>query len=93
MTILADPSGQPLRPFGYFRSHFDKARKAAEKKAQELGVEFFPFQFRDLRAKAASDIESMSTARKLLGHTTESMTRDYVRARVGEKVTPIQRKK
>ncbi len=55
LTILADPKGQPLKPFGYFRSHFDKARTAAALKAKELGVEFTRFQFRDLRAKAASN--------------------------------------
>lgn len=92
MTILADPKGQALKAFGYFRSHFDKARAAAAKEAGELGIEFVRFQFRDLRAKAASDIESMAQARKLLGHATEEMTRHYVRTRVGERVSPIMAK-
>lgn len=92
MTILTDPSGQRLKAFGYFRSHFDKARDAAEKEAKELGIEFQRFQLRDLRAKAASDMESMGNARKLLGHTTENMTRNYVRNRVGESVNPVMRK-
>lgn len=92
MTILADPKGQALKPFGYFRSHFDTARTEAEKEAKALGIELMRFQFRDLRAKAASDIESMTQARKLLGHATEEMTRHYVRARVGERVSPIMAK-
>lgn len=92
MTILADPKGQALKSFGYFRSHFDKARDAAEKEAEQIGIEFVRFQFRDLRAKAASDIESMTQARKLLGHATEEMTRHYVRARIGERVSPIMAK-
>jgi len=92
VTILTDPKGQPLKPFGYFRSHFDKARDKAEREAQELGISFERFQLRDLRAKAASDLESMSQARKLLGHATENMTRQYVRARVGEKVMPVMAK-
>jgi hypothetical protein len=37
-TILADPKGQPLKEFGYFRSHFDKARDAAEQEAKKLGI-------------------------------------------------------
>ncbi|MDA8093723.1 MAG: tyrosine-type recombinase/integrase [Betaproteobacteria bacterium] len=93
MTILADPKGQPLKPFGYFRSNFDKARDEADKDAKSLGIPFERFQLRDLRAKAASDIESMSEARKLLGHTTENMTRHYVRARVGDRVLPVSGKK
>jgi len=88
-TIISDPNGQPLKEFGYFRSHFDKARTAAEKEAKEKGVPFLRFQFRDLRAKAASDLDSMTQARKLLGHTTENMTRNYVRARIGETVMPV----
>ena len=92
MTILADPKGQALKAFGYFRSHFDKARDAAKVEADALGVPFIRFQLRDLRAKAASDLESMSHARKLLGHTTENMTREYIRARVGERVSPVMAK-
>jgi integrase len=91
MTLLVDPKGQQLKPFGYFRSQFDKARDLAEKRAAELGVEFTRFQFKDLRAKSASDMETMANARKLLGHSTESMTAKYVRTRVGERVSPIQR--
>lgn len=74
-------------------AHISTRREKPQKKAKELGVEFLRFQFRDLRAKAASDMESMANARKLPGHTTEAMTRDHVRARIGEKVSPIQRKK
>lgn len=87
MTILCDPKGQQLKPFGYFRSQFDHARDRAEAKAAELGIEFTRFQFKDLRAKSASDMESMAKARKLLGHSTESMTAKYVRQRVGEKIS------
>lgn len=92
MTILTDPNGQAFKSFGYFRSHFDLARNAAEKEAKEFGIEFVRFQFRDLRAKAASDIESMAKARKLLGHSTEQMTRNYVRARIGERISPVMAK-
>ena len=90
LYVLTDPSGQPLKPFGFTRSAFDAARTAAEKEAEEVGIPFRRWQLRDLRPKAASDLESMSQARKLLGHTTENMTAHYVRKRVGDKVKPVK---
>lgn len=56
MGLLAEPKGRQLKPFGYFRSQFDKARDLAERRAGELGIEFTRFQFKDLRAKSASDM-------------------------------------
>lgn len=64
----------PLNEFGHFRNPFNKARNAAEKEAVELKIPFFRFQFRDLRPKSATDMESVSGAQKLLGHTSERMT-------------------
>ena len=52
MTILADPKGQTLKQYGYFRSQFKIARDSG-KRAAELGMPFTRFQFRDLRAKSA----------------------------------------
>ena len=95
MTILADPKGQPLKEFGYFRSQFDKARDAAEQEAQEFGIEFQRFQFRDLRPKAATDLDglrNLKAAQRLLGHTTEKMTSDYIRSKRGDVVHPLPRK-
>ena len=89
MTILCDPKGQQLKPFGYFRSQFKLSRDRAEARAAELGIPFVRFQFKDLRAKSASDMKTMAGARKLLGHSTETMTTKYVRNRVGEKVEPV----
>ena len=89
VTILADPKGQRLKEFGYFRSQFDKARDGAEAEAKELKHEFQRFQFRDLRPKAATDLESLAAAQKLLGHTTERMTAAYIRARRGDVVQPL----
>jgi hypothetical protein len=65
---------------------------AAKAEADALGVPFVRFQLRDLRAKATGDVESMSHARKLFGHTTENMTREYVRTRVGERIPPVMAK-
>ena len=92
LTILSDPKGQYLKGSGYFRSQFDKARDAAEKEAEERGIPFVRFQFRDLRPKAATDLESLPGAQKLLGHTTQAMTAKYIRQRRGDVVQPLMHK-
>jgi integrase len=89
---------------GKFRFRFHKAREAAKKhidalavelgveKLRELGLEWFPFQFRDLRPKAATDKErsaGMAETRRFLGHTTERQTADYVRDKIGELTDPV----
>ncbi|TDP72815.1 tyrosine-type recombinase/integrase [Roseateles toxinivorans] len=77
--LIQDDDGKPLGTFA-LRSRFDKARKAA-------GVSF---QFRDLRAKAASDTGDLAHSQKLLGHRNREMTEHYVRARAGERVKPLR---
>lgn len=79
LRLLVDPKGGALKEFGWARSEFDRARNAS-------GVDF---QLRDLRAKAATDSETMTQARKLLGHSTENMTAHYVKKHAGEKVQPL----
>ncbi len=103
-TILCDEKGQKLLLQGKFRFRFHKAREAAKKhidalavelgveKLRELGLEWFPFQFRDLRPKAATDKErsaGMAETRRFLGHTTERQTADYVRDKIGELTDPV----
>ncbi len=77
-ALIQNEEGQRLTACA-LRSRFDKARKAA-------GVDF---QFRDIRAKAASDSESLAHAQKLLGHKTRGMTEHYTRERKGESVKPL----
>lgn len=77
--LIQDDNGKPLGTFG-LRSRFDKARKLA-------GVEF---QFRDIRAKAATDTGDLAHSQKLLGHRNREMTEHYVRARIGERVRPLR---
>ncbi len=77
--LIQDDDGRPLGTFG-LRSRFDKARRAA-------GVEF---QFRDIRAKAATDTGDLAHSQKLLGHRNRDMTEHYVRSRVGERVSPLR---
>lgn len=77
--LIQDDDGKPLGTFG-LRSRFDKARKLA-------GVDF---QFRDIRAKAATDTGDLAHSQKLLGHRNREMTEHYVRQRVGERVQPLR---
>ena len=80
--LIVDERGRPLRRDG-LRYRFDAARARS-------GVEF---QFRDLRAKAATDkadAQDMRQAQRQLGHASVVMTEAYVRARRGDKVTPTR---
>lgn len=77
--LIQEDNGRALSPFA-LRSRFDRARKAA-------GVNF---QFRDIRAKAATDTGDLAHSQKLLGHTHRDMTEHYVRARIGERVKPLR---
>ncbi|WP_283742736.1 tyrosine-type recombinase/integrase [Sideroxydans sp. CL21] len=78
-ALLQDGNGQRLT-YGALRARFDKAREAA-------GVSF---QFRDIRAKTATDTENLAHAQKLLGHKTRAMTEHYTRHRKGDKVSPLK---
>ena len=71
-ALLQDGSGQRLT-YGALRTRFDKARKAA-------GVDF---QFRDIRAKTATDTDDLARSQQLLGHKTRAMTEHYTRNRKG----------
>jgi integrase len=75
------------------RNRWDEARdKAAIKAASDgdmvLSATIRKFQFRDIRPKAASEIE-LTHASRLLGHSTEEITRKVYR-RVGEVVKPTR---
>jgi integrase len=78
-ALLQDGNGQRLT-YGALRTRFDRARKAAK----------VNFQFRDIRAKTATDSDNLAHAQKLLGHKSRSMTEHYTRYRKGEKVNPLK---
>lgn len=83
LKLLVREDGQPLTR-GMLRSRFDDAREHA-------GVKKALFQFRDFRAKVATETDDASgtrAAQALLGHTTESMTVRYIRHKVGKIVRP-----
>ena len=71
-----------VNTFGF---HFRKEREAAQLTCPELADELSRFQFRDIRALAATDIGS---AGRLPGHPKENITKRVCR-RGGETVRPI----
>lgn len=77
--LIQDENGQPLTS-GALRSRFDKARTLAN----------VDFQFRDIRAKAATDTGDLAHSQKLLAHKNRDMTEHYVKARMGERVKPLR---
>ena len=77
--VIQDENGQPLTQCA-LRSRFDKARTLAK----------VDFQFRDIRAKAATDTGDLAHSQTLLGHKNRDMTEHYVRARIGERVKPLR---
>lgn len=48
------------------------------------------FQFRDIRAKAATDTGDLAHSQKLLAHKNREMTEHYVKTRMGERVKPLR---
>lgn len=77
--LIQDDKGQPLSQYAV-RSRFDKARTLAK----------VSFQFRDIRAKAATDTGDLAHSQKLLAHKNRDMTEHYVRSRIGERVKPLR---
>lgn len=85
--LISTANGQPLNQ-GTLRTRFDNARDAAalsiNEAEPELAEKIRAFQFRDIRPKAASEIE-LSHAQALLGHSKEQITQTVYR-RVGATV-------
>lgn len=76
------------------RRRFDDARQKAVASAMEdmdaeLAESIKNFQFRDIRPKAASEIDDLGDASRLLGHTDKRITETVYR-RVGEIVKPTR---
>ena len=85
-ALVVNEKGQRLT-LDALQQRFFAARRAA-------GIGTDEFQFRDLRAKAATDKADSSgdirQAQKQLGHESVVMTEGYVRKRRGEKVGPTR---
>jgi len=76
------------------RNRFVEARRLAAESALEvddhvLAAAIKPFQFRDIRPKAASEIEDLGRVSRLPGHTDKRITETVYR-RVGEVVSPTK---
>lgn len=85
LYLVQTEDGQPLS-YRSLHWRFSKAREKA-------GVP--DFQFRDIRAKAATDTEEIGGighAQRLLGHKTRTMTEHYVKDRIGYRVAPTPKR-
>ena len=62
------------------RSRFDKARTLSK----------VDFQFRDIRAKAATDTDHLAHPQTLLCHENRDMTEHYIKSRVSERMETLR---
>lgn len=79
MYLICDRRGQRLR-YGPLHERFLKALGDAD------------WQFRDIRAKAATDSPDLKRAQQLLGHVTEATTASVYRRSSSNVVAPLERK-
>ncbi|BBP76463.1 integrase [Pseudomonas sp. Ost2] len=91
--LITNQSGLRMS-YPMLRNRWDEAREKAASMAradgdEELAATIRKFQFRDIRPKAASEIEDIGRASRLLGHSKEEMTKKVYR-RVGEIVSPTK---
>ncbi|MDR1889351.1 MAG: tyrosine-type recombinase/integrase [Zoogloeaceae bacterium] len=91
LALICDEKGLPLTKSS-LRRRFDEARIRAAESAPTPGqaARIRSIQFRDLRAKAASDVENLERAQAIMGHTRIAMTEHYVRNRKGKKIAPVR---
>lgn len=92
LNLVNMSDGTPMTRFE-MRGALDRARASATLARPELADKIKQFQFRDLRAKAATDKEEsqgIAAAQSQLGHSTQTMTQHYVRHRRGKLVTPTK---
>lgn len=92
-TLLSTPKGAPLSD-SMLRRRFNRARSEAAAQANMIGnlnlaEKIKEFQFRDIRAKSASEIKDILEASRLMGHSLEDITKRVYR-RVGEIVKPTR---
>ncbi|MFN7219456.1 MAG: tyrosine-type recombinase/integrase [Burkholderiales bacterium] len=97
-ALLRDRKGQQLT-YAQLHGGFNDAKELAlmclnEERDSALAAHISEIQFRDVRAKAATDkairTGDMRSAQKQLGHASALMTEHYVRARLGDVVEPTK---
>lgn len=91
--LICTTKGDPLSE-KMLRDRYDNARSKAAGKAkievdEGLAERIRSFQFRDIRPKAGSEIETLQGASELLGHTNQAITKRVYR-RKGELVDPTK---
>jgi integrase len=86
--LVQDEDGQPLT-YWMLEGRFAKAREAAALEVPSVA----DVQLRDLRGKAATDAGDLAHAQALLGHSSRAMTEHYTKKRLGDTVSPLERKK
>jgi len=92
-TLITNSRGLRLS-YRMLNNRWDEARSAAVANALEAGDKPLAERikglvFSDIRPKAASEIDDLGDASKLLGHTKEAITKKVYR-RVGEVVKPTR---
>lgn len=93
--LVSNEKGQPLKVTGTsFKRRWNEARDKAAELAKQRGITYRRFRLMDIRAKAATDVaerDGIEAARKLLGHTTQKQTADYIRSIQGISATAIDK--
>lgn len=92
LQLICTETGRPISQ-NALSLRFTKARLKAASLNPSIKEAILAYQFRDLRAKAASDKAESGTMRDAqlqLGHQSMAMTEHYVRAKRGQKVTPTR---
>lgn len=86
--LIVNNRGRSFGARAFLRA-FTDARDKAEVEAKEMCITFNRFQFKDIRAKAATDSASQTEAQKLLGHSDAATTVIYRRDK-GEVIKPLK---
>lgn len=92
ISLINNQDGQRMTKF-MLRTAFENARDLAATANPLLEKAIRKFQFRDLRAKAGTDTDEkhgINAAQELLGHSTTTMTAQYIRHRRGKLVKPTK---
>ncbi|WBG66900.1 integrase [Pseudomonas citronellolis] len=91
--LITNPDGVRLS-YAMLRNRWQESRTAAMQAAIDAGDSSLAhrikqFRFSDIQSKAASEIDDLTDASKLLGHSKEQITKTVYR-RVGEVGSPTR---
>lgn len=90
ITVDGQALSYSMRRYRFEIARAGAAKEALEKNDIKLSDLIKAFQFKDTRPKAASNMNDISTASKLLGHTKEDITKK-IYIRIGQ-ADPLERK-